>query len=287
MTIVTKDRFIAFVDDALMFNPDVFQEDDHQALAYVAWEGFKTTGKKGIISVNFSSDICYSAYFYTETEVFNLLSGQFYEKEKRLIDQDGFDRDLLLTQTFAPWSIVQESNPDEEILLLIRDPFNIVSELTDRKEEQAWAYLWVLHQFSKPTSEYHLEYIKSKESSVTKKPKKQQVEAELEHELYCWLLSKGIDVQRQVSTQKHRLDLWIPGKLMIELKAGKVSGDDICQAIDYHATYGKQILIIGKGMSDAASRGMDGFNKSTGDQNIVFVSWGAAKTYLSAVLRFS
>ncbi len=69
----------------------------------------------------------------------------------------------------------------------------------------------------------------------------------MELELYLWLISNGIEAERQVSTSsRHRIDIWIPGKLFLELKAGNVTGDDICQAMDYYATFSVPILLVGK-----------------------------------------
>jgi hypothetical protein len=119
-----------------------------------------------------------------------------------------------------------------------------------------------------------------------KRPRRNQPEQKLEQDLYLWLIASGIDVERQTSTaNKHRLDLWIPGVLMMELKAGKVTGDDICQAIDYWSAYERPLLMVGSGLTNAASRGLAGFNKSVGGAPIVFVTWGGAKPYLASVLK--
>lgn len=119
----------------------------------------------------------------------------------------------------------------------------------------------------------------------TRKPR-QQPEQQLELELFNWLLLHGVEVERQVSTKNnHRLDLWIPGRMMLELKARVVTGDDICQAIDYYATYQRPIILIGKGLSSAASRGIEGFTREIAQDALVFVTWSAAKTYLQGALN--
>ena len=125
---------------------------------------------------------------------------------------------------------------------------------------------------------------KTKREAKRAKSKPKQKERQLEDELYDWLRLKGVPAERQVSTKKHRLDLWIPGKIMLELKAGRVTGDDVCQAIDYQSTYDKPILLVGKGLSTAASRGVEGFNKATGNDLLQFVTWSTVKTYLRGVL---
>jgi hypothetical protein len=130
-------------------------------------------------------------------------------------------------------------------------------------------------------------YFWLKHKNITKvKPKRNSdTERQLEIDLQAWLLAFGVNVESQVTTNNHRLDLWIPGKLMLELKAGKVTGDDICQAIDYYATYQRKILLVGKGLSDSATRGIDGFNRSVEDDALLFVTWGAVKTFLKAYLH--
>jgi hypothetical protein len=111
-----------------------------------------------------------------------------------------------------------------------------------------------------------------------------QPEQKLEDGLYDWLRVKGVDVERQVTTAKHRLDLWIPNKAMLELKQGRVSGDDVCQAIDYAATYQMPIVLVGTGLSSSGSRGIDGFNRAMGKDLIIFVTWGGIRAYLSGIL---
>lgn len=118
-----------------------------------------------------------------------------------------------------------------------------------------------------------------------RKPR-QQPEQNLEIELFNWLQIHGVEVERQVSTKNHhRLDLWIPGRMMLELKASKVTGDDVCQAIDYYATYQRPIILIGKGLSTAASRGIEGFTREISQDALVFVTWPAIKTYLLGALN--
>ena len=133
------------------------------------------------------------------------------------------------------------------------------------------------------SSEINIEECLSKNCIVSKT--RQQPEQKLEDQLYDWLRIKDIDVERQVATAKHRLDLWIPSKAMLELKQGRVSGDDVCQAIDYAATYQMPIVLVGTGLSTAASRGIDGFNRAMAKDLIIFVTWGGVKSYLNGLLR--
>lgn len=125
----------------------------------------------------------------------------------------------------------------------------------------------------------------NEQNNRTQKPVKQQPEQKLEDGLYDWLRIKGVDVERQVTTAKHRLDLWLPNKAMLELKQGRVSGDDVCQAIDYAATYQMPIVLVGTGLSSSGSRGIDGFNRAMGKDLIIFVTWGGVKLYLDALLK--
>lgn len=67
---------------------------------------------------------------------------------------------------------------------------------------------------------------------------------------------------------------------MLELKAGKVSGEDVCQAFDYYATYRKPIALIGESIHPMGIRGIEAANKIIGSDQICFVTWGAAKAYV-------
>jgi hypothetical protein len=125
---------------------------------------------------------------------------------------------------------------------------------------------------------------KAKREDIPQNPR-QKPEQKLEDQLYDWLRIKGVDVERQVTTAKHRLDLWIPSKAMLELKQGRVSGDDVCQAIDYAATYQMPIVLVGTGLSSGASRGIDGFNRAMGKDLIIFVTWGGVRTYLNGAFN--
>ena len=117
--------------------------------------------------------------------------------------------------------------------------------------------------------------------------KNKKKEQNLELSLFTWLRTSGVEAERQVKTPKHRLDIWIPGKLMIELKSGKITANDICQAINYYSTYEKRILLIGKGLTNEASRGLEGLSKIIGDENIMFVSWGGSKPLLKSILNIA
>lgn len=109
-------------------------------------------------------------------------------------------------------------------------------------------------------------------------------EKNLEQDLLKWLHSRGIKADNQISTAKHRMDIWIPGRCFLELKRGKVSGDDVCQAIDYCAEYKKPVVLVGNHISEMASRGIEAFNKAVESEMLIFVSWSAVKTYLKGLL---
>lgn len=131
-----------------------------------------------------------------------------------------------------------------------------------------------------------LEDCLQKEVAIANQPAlRKQPEKQKELDLYSWMRRNKIEVERQVSTnQKHRIDLWIPGKLMIELKQGKVTGDDICQAIDYYSVYRKPIVLVGTSLSAAASRGIEAFVRLHGEDSLQFVTHGAIKPYLRGLV---
>lgn len=174
-----------------------------------------------------------------------------------------------------------------------------ILELLD-PDRQCWLYLqqgiflpehrvyWLDDQIVSNLVEFPVSLSSWHQSSFVtahRKPR-QQPEQELELELFNWLQIHGVEVERQVSTKNnHRLDLWIPGRMMLELKARIVTGDDVCQAIDYYATYQRPIILVGKGLSTAASRGIEGFTRETIQDALVFVTWSAVKTYLKGALN--
>ena len=120
--------------------------------------------------------------------------------------------------------------------------------------------------------------------AVPKKPSK-PLEKDLEAELLLWMHSKGIQSDSQIQTSKHRMDLWIPGKCFLELKKGKVNGDDVCQAIDYCAEYKLPIVLVGNHIGDMASRGIEAFNKAVDGDMIAFVQWSAVRIYLKGLMN--
>lgn len=116
------------------------------------------------------------------------------------------------------------------------------------------------------------------------KPKPKTAEKALEAELIGWLHNYGVQADNQISTSRHRMDIWIPGVCFLELKRSKVSGDDVCQAIDYCAEYQKPVVLVGNHISEMASRGIEAFNKAVSSEMIVFVSWSGVRTYLKGLL---
>jgi hypothetical protein len=113
----------------------------------------------------------------------------------------------------------------------------------------------------------------------------QQKEQLFELKLEAFLQVNQIQVERQVIAANKRLDLWIPGQLMIECKAGRVTGDDVCQAIDYLATFERDVLLVGTGLSPAASRGIESINKISSEVKLLFVTQEACFGYLKAVCK--
>lgn len=114
---------------------------------------------------------------------------------------------------------------------------------------------------------------------------RQKKEFLFESKLEAFLQVNGIEVERQVASNQKRIDLWIPGQLMIECKAGKVTGDDICQAVDYLATFERDVLLIGTGMTSAASRGIEAINKLSSECKLLFVTQEACFGYLKTVCK--
>ena len=121
---------------------------------------------------------------------------------------------------------------------------------------------------------------------VKPKPAKKTVVSEkaLEEALLEWLHSHGLKADNQISSGRQRMDLWIPGHCFLELKKAKVSGDDVCQAIDYCVERQKPVILVGNHISEMASRGIEAFNKAVKSEMIVFISWSGIRTYLKGLL---
>jgi hypothetical protein len=117
------------------------------------------------------------------------------------------------------------------------------------------------------------------------KPPRQKKEFIFESKLEAFLQVNEIEVERQVCASGKRLDLWIPGQLMIECKSGRVTGDDICQAIDYLSTFKRDVLLVGTGMSSSASRGIEAVNRLSENCKLLFVTQEACFGYLKAVCK--
>lgn len=112
-------------------------------------------------------------------------------------------------------------------------------------------------------------------------PEKDELESEKETDLYDWLRLQGLDAHRQVKTSSATiLDIWIPNQLIIELKRNNVTGNDICQAMEYIQSHHLPVVIVGDKLSGAASRGLKAFNGITRGNKIIFVTWDAVKDYL-------
>lgn len=121
--------------------------------------------------------------------------------------------------------------------------------------------------------------------AAKKRAPRKTLELDFESRIEAFLQVNEIHVERQVSTNQKRVDLWIPDQLMIEVKSGKVTGDDACQAIDYLATFERDVLLVGTGMSSAASRGIEAANKISKEAKILFVTQEACFGYLKSVCK--
>ena len=112
-------------------------------------------------------------------------------------------------------------------------------------------------------------------------------EDELEIELYKWLKSNGINCERQVynATKTSKYDIWVPGELILELKANRISGSDVCQAIRYYIESRRQVVLVGKACSPNLIGTIEEFNRYTENTSIRFVSWDLIKIYLKDCLN--
>jgi hypothetical protein len=122
------------------------------------------------------------------------------------------------------------------------------------------------------------------EKAQSIKKARQKEESNFEDEVFSFLEHRGFAPLRQVKSGNLRMDLLVPGQLVIELKAGKVTADDVCQAIDYLASHSMDVLLVGTGLTNAATRGIEAVNRISGDNQLMFVTRNACFRYLNGVL---
>lgn len=121
-----------------------------------------------------------------------------------------------------------------------------------------------------------------KKTKTTSSPKKK--ESLLESELYDWLILNSIPAFRQAKkTTGNVNDIWIPDTMFLELKRGSVTGNDVCQAIEYYSESKIPVVLVGDKITTKASKGLKGFN-AIREESIVFVDWTCVKDYLKGRL---
>lgn len=120
-----------------------------------------------------------------------------------------------------------------------------------------------------------------------KKPKpkpKKQLEQDLELELMVWLHDNGINAEKQTKVGNYRTDIWIPGVCFIELKRGKVTAKDFCQALRYNVETDCKIILVGADVEKDVVATINTYNNLSGCEKIIFVPWDTTKTYLRGLL---
>ena len=136
------------------------------------------------------------------------------------------------------------------------------------------------------TSEFKERERQAKESHYTKPTSNRECpEFIFESQLEAFLQVNEIYVERQVRARGKILDLWIPNQLIIECKSGKVSGNDACQAIEYLVSFNLDILLVGTGLTGAASRAVESVNKLSRKYKILFVTKESCFGYLKGVCK--
>jgi hypothetical protein len=262
---------------------DSFIADNVVRIGASAWQGYKKYGRGCVFFYPTScalngEDTWHTAYeyrFVSRVELFNYLNDMYLNA----LSSFGLDfknptnakrAKEIAAQHLAPVQCIDVYDPHKSVIMLIHDNYWSTEHLVTK------------HFVPEITPQNcHKEILLVEQS---KKRNYAQKEKQLESDLYLWLISNGVAVEKQVKTNKHRLDLWIPNIGMIELKAERVSGDDVCQAIDYYSTYRCPVVLIGNGLSSSASRGIEGFNTTMGKDCIVFVTWSGAKPYFKGLL---
>jgi hypothetical protein len=123
-----------------------------------------------------------------------------------------------------------------------------------------------------------------KEIKLNKKKLNKPSEMQRENALFDWLRMQGVNVEKQVKTsENHVFDLWIPGQMILELKASSVTANDVCQCIEYAVNYNQPIILVGDSINSRASKGLSSFNLIS-ENKILYLSWDTVTDYLKARL---
>lgn len=124
-------------------------------------------------------------------------------------------------------------------------------------------------------------------SKVVKKVKKQEkLEKDLEQELYDWISLNGVICEKQVVMGGYRSDIWIPGVCFLELKRGKVTSKDFCQALRYNVETNRKIILVGSNIEKDVMSTITAYNEMSNADVICFLSWETVKVYLRGLLGF-
>jgi hypothetical protein len=199
-----------------------------------------------------------------------------YSSEQALCFQDAL---MFVGTTFR-----DENNKITHYYSYLYD-FDEVVEIVDD-----WCKEWkkfMLEETGCDSVEHAIAFLKSRivtEQKQSIKKARQKEESDLEHEVFYFLENRGFSPLRQVKSGNLRMDLLIPGQLIIELKVGKVTADDVCQAINYLASHSMDVLLVGTGLTNAATRGIESVNRISGDNQLMFVTRNACFRYLNGVL---
>lgn len=207
---------------------------------------------------------------------------ELWVQDALIFDADYYKVKISSISTFP----LNDRDFDQLICALIADIKNVCTNLIpilfcfcEDKRKQSTHLPFGIDLIEKP-------FTWSEKQKTQKRPKPSKPkEKDLEKELLDWLFSYGIQADNQVKTSKHRTDIWIPSKCFLELKRDKITGDDVCQAIDYCAEHKMPIVIVGNSITDMACRGISAFNKAVNADLICFVQWSAIKVYLKGMLN--
>ena len=212
-------------------------------------------------------------------------------------------KDLYERRDFIKSLEIAPSEIEIEYIRIVRDRFSVLSDLISSVGSVGYIpvfcqWVWTPEMIEDLGDSFydqairHVGYIEKpfswSDPVATKQPAKKKPvvpEKELEKSLMEWLHAYGIKADNQVTTARQRMDLWIPGHCFLELKKGKVSGDDVCQALDYCSNHKKPVILVGNHISEMASRGIEAFNNSMQAELIVFISWSGVRTYLRGLLK--
>lgn len=268
-----EDALSNFFADCYEFIYNLEKNDEYREVLYDSLKTFKNK-ENCVIFVNISKSNYFDSFSVYQTLSWEELCFEFdisfeiknlTEFAKTIVDKDGisslspYDYEKYLV--ILDWvQTVKYENECIPVVYLFDDQPKLVSTI--------------------PTPTIYNKPIKQKKKVV------KVLEKDLENDLVKWLDIHGIVVETQTTVGGYRTDIWIPGVCFLELKRGKVTAKDFCQALRYSVETDRKIILVGKNVEKDVIETISMYNNLLDCEKVTFVSWDTVKVYLKGLLGF-